>query len=200
MKGGLKKVDSTSQLLSNLKNAGNTAYNTNMKEVGTALEAKVAVNINASGNGSGLIGFGGKGGAGVAGAAAIGYGDGVKGSLSGTGDTQVSLGVQDAVVDEGLTKEEVGKVIHAHMKEIRYCYENTTLRQGKVDGKVSVAFIINGKGRVSNRSIASTTIEEGSLGECIMRKLTAWQFPLPRGGVDVNISYPFIFKTLGGNN
>ena len=30
------------------------------------------------------------------------------------------------------------------------------------------------------------------------QKLVKWKFPKPRGGVSVNISYPFIFKVLGG--
>jgi outer membrane biosynthesis protein TonB len=36
------------------------------------------------------------------------------------------------------------------------------------------------------------------LDQCIRNKLMKWKFPKPRGGVGVDITYPFIFKVLGG--
>ena len=145
-----------------------------------------------------VAGFGGADGANVRGPASMGYGKGaVDGVMSGTGGTNIVLGVQDAEVDEGLTRDEVGKVIHSHMREVRGCYEASMLRQ-KVEGQVALAFTIAATGKVSRSSVAQSSVADAALGECLKRHLGSWQFPKPKGGVTVNITYPFIFNTLGG--
>lgn len=203
MKGGLTKILNNQSILNSAKlgtNSNLTKINPNTTL--TAAMSNLKVDLSAGGTGETKIaGFGGNSNAGVKGQAAIGYSDGVKGvTMSGTGGNKISLGTADADVEEGLTKEEVGKVIHAHMKEVRYCYENTMVRASRVDGKVILDFTINGKGRVAkvaDRKPAANAIDP-ALGECIMRRLKTWQFPFPKGGVTVDVSYPFIFKTLGG--
>jgi TonB family protein len=165
--------------------------------------SNLAVDVNSVGKGVGegkVAGFGGKDLAGVRGPAQIGYGDGTKGALSGSGNggSPVSLGTEEAEVEEGLTKEEVGRVIHAHMKEVRYCYESSMVRASRVDGKVILDFTINGKGVVAKAKVSNSSLPDQALGECITRRLRTWQFPYPKGGVNVDVSYPFIFKTLGG--
>jgi TonB family protein len=84
------------------------------------------------------------------------------------------------------------------MKEVRYCYESSMIRTSRVDGKVVLDFSINGKGIVAKAKVANSTLPDANLGECIMRRLRTWQFPNPKGGVTVDVAYPFIFKTLGG--
>jgi TonB family protein len=116
----------------------------------------------------------------------------------GTGGDRIALGTAEAEVEEGLTKEEVGRVIHAHMKEVRYCYESSMVRASRVDGKVILDFTINGKGVIATVKVSNSSLPDAALGECIMRRLRTWQFPNPKGGVKVDVSYPFIFKTLGG--
>jgi TonB family protein len=201
MKGGLTKILNNNQLLNNAKIGQGAKINGDLSNLSTAM-SKLNVDINAGGNtDSKVAGFGGNSNAGTKGPAAIGYSDGVKGvAMSGTGGSKIAFGTMDAEVEEGLTKDEVGKVIHAHMKEVRYCYESSMVRADRVDGKVLLDFTINAQGKVakiSDRRPASSSIDP-QLGECIMRRLRTWQFPNPKGGVTVDVSYPFIFKTLGG--
>ncbi|RYZ78956.1 MAG: AgmX/PglI C-terminal domain-containing protein [Proteobacteria bacterium] len=33
--------------------------------------------------------------------------------------------------------------------------------------------------------------------DCIVMRLKTWQFPLPQGGVDVKVSYPFVLRRAG---
>ena len=40
----------------------------------------------------------------------------------------------------GLTREQVAKIINAHMSEIRNCYENTLIKNPNADGKIMVDF------------------------------------------------------------
>lgn len=145
------------------------------------------VEVASLGGDSGV--FGGNGG--------VGYGKGSHAQVSGQGKSIVSMDTGSSDVDEGLTKEQVGKVIHAHMSEIRYCYESAQLREPDLAGKLSVAFVVGAPGSVNTARVSQSSMGERELGECLVGRLKTWQFPHPRGGVNVAVNYPFIFKTLG---
>jgi TonB family protein len=109
----------------------------------------------------------------------------------------VDLDTAAASVAKGLTKDEVGRVIHAHLSEVRYCYESAMIRSPDIEGKLVVDFTINPSGVVSTTAVNQTTLPDPRLDDCILRRLATWKFPLPRGGVNVDVTYPFIFKSLG---
>jgi hypothetical protein len=127
-----------------------------------------------------------------------GYGTsaGVNVKGQGHGQLEIGLNTQDASVDEGLTKEEVARVIHSHMNEIRYCYEAAILKDATIAGKLLVDFKINGGGNVPNAGISEASMQNQQVSQCLLTKLRSWKFPQPRGGVLVAVSYPFIFKSL----
>ncbi len=126
----------------------------------------------------------------------FGTGNGTQVKGQGQGQFEFALPTRDLTVDEGLTKEEVAKVIHSHLNEIRYCYESAILRDPNLAGKLLVDFKIGANGSVPNAK-ANETAELGvNVSQCLVNKLKTWKFPLPRGGVIVAVSYPFIFKSL----
>jgi TonB family protein len=138
-------------------------------------------------------------GKGVAGSN-VGYGKGNRASVGGQGQgftPFVSADANGSMVDEGLTKDEVGEVIHRHLSEVRYCYESAMIRTPDIEGKLMTNFTINGQGVVKMAEVKSSTLPDPRLDDCIIRRLATWKFPKPRGGVDVAVTYPFIFKTLG---
>ncbi len=155
-------------------------------EAGAGLEKKTGAMLGAMNTGNFQIG------------SENGYGSGngtnVKGQ--GTGHLEIGLNLKDATVDEGLTKEEVAKVIHSHMNEIRYCYESAILADPSLSGKVLVDFKIGSTGGVATAAAAENTMNNVQVGGCLVGKLKNWKFPQPRGGVMVAVSYPFIFKSL----
>jgi TonB family protein len=128
---------------------------------------------------------------------AVGYGTAEKASVNGQGNSFVDLDTAAASVAKGLTKDEVGRVIHAHLSEVRYCYESAMIRSPDIEGKLVVDFTINPSGVVSTTAVNQTTLPDPRLDDCILRRLATWKFPLPRGGVNVDVTYPFIFKSLG---
>jgi TonB family protein len=201
--GGLQKMLNSDQVLKTAKSGHEGKFRGDAKSFTSAISG---IQMNLANVGSGSVdskvqGFGGKEGAAARGPASVGYGDGSKaGVMSGTGASQIVLGVKDAEIDEGLTRDEVGRVIHAHMKEVRYCYESSMVRApaSKVEGSVALAFTIVATGKVTKSSVAQSSVPDSALGECIRKRLDSWQFPKPKGGVNVNITYPFIFNTLGG--
>lgn len=127
----------------------------------------------------------------------VGYAQGEKAGVAGQGGKFVSTDIAGATVEEGLTRDEVGAVIHKHMSEIRYCYESSLLRMPSVEGKLLVGFTIGANGMVKANEIKSSTLPDPRLDDCVIRRLVTWKFPLPKGGIDVAVSYPFIFKSLG---
>ncbi|HUP57463.1 MAG TPA: TonB family protein, partial [Bdellovibrionota bacterium] len=137
------------------------------------------------------------GAAGIAGDKDVGYGKGAHASVNGQGRSFVSLDPSGSDVAEGLTKDQVGAVIHRHMSEIRYCYEAAMIRSPDVEGKLAVKFVIGGAGSVKTAGVAQSSLGDPKLDDCVMQRLTRWKFPNPRGGVDVAVNYPFVFKTLG---
>ena len=131
---------------------------------------------------------------------AVGYGKGEHAAVKGQGKGFVPFVQADAsgsVVEEGLTRDEVGEVIHRHLSEVRYCYESAMIREPDIEGKLMVAFVIGGSGTIKSAEAKSSTLPDPRLDDCIIRRLVTWPFPKPRGGVDVAVTYPFIFKTLG---
>jgi TonB family protein len=126
-----------------------------------------------------------------------GYGNGSQAKVAGQGGGQVSLALEESIVEEGLTREEVGEVIHKHMSEIRYCYESSLMRTPDIEGKLNTSFVIDGTGIVKTAAVKSSTLPDPRLDDCILRRLKTWKFPKPKGGIDVPVTYPFVFKTLG---
>jgi hypothetical protein len=184
LKGGLSKysIMSTGKAIQNLSQK--VVSNTNL--AGAGLQNKASDIL--AGNRVGNFQIGSDSG--------YGSGNGVNVKGQGNGQFEVGLITQDAVVDEGLTKEEVAKVIHSHMNEIRYCYESAILKDPTLAGKVLIDFKINANGVVPSAGIAENSIADAQVGNCLSSKLRTWKFPQPRGGVVVAVSYPFIFKSL----
>lgn len=145
-----------------------------------------------------VSGFGGEGGAGDGGPGSLGagYGRGSHAKVSGQGRSLISLDTGESDVDEGLTRDQVGRVIHAHMNEIRYCYESAVLRAPELEGRMVVQFSIGAPGAVQTAGLGSSTVSDRRLHDCIVSRLKTWKFPKPKGGVTVAVAYPFTFKTL----
>jgi hypothetical protein len=50
---------------------------------------------------------------------------------------------------------------------------------------------------VKTADIENTSINSKIIEDCIVMRLKTWQFPLPQGGVDVKVSYPFVLRRAG---
>jgi hypothetical protein len=143
-----------------------------------------------------ISGFGGAGlskGAGVD----VGYAAGAHPMVQGQGHSMVKMDISAASIEEGLTRDEVGEVIHRHLNEVRYCYESSMLRHPDLEGRLVVGFAISGSGAVNSAVVRSSSLLDPKLDDCILRRLIGWQFPNTKGGVNVAVTYPFIFKSLG---
>ena len=100
----------------------------------------------------------------------------------------------DAVTEGSLTKEEIEAVIRANLAQIKACYERNLQGNRQLSGRVQSAFIIGTDGRVTESSIAQSTLGNKGTENCIREAILRWKFPLPRGGGVVNVKYPFVLQ------
>ncbi|NCN27103.1 AgmX/PglI C-terminal domain-containing protein [bacterium] len=147
----------------------------------------------AQGGGGKAVGVGGLGTQGFGGGA---KGDGV-GSLPGKGEADVSSESVGVSVVGSLTREEIERVIRAHINEIKACYQAELQRNPSVFGKIKLQWTIIGGGKATAVSTAQNTTGSSALVNCIKARLRTWTFPSPRGGSTATVDYPWLFKPKG---
>lgn len=160
--------------------------------VQTSLYGKgvVAAPVGVGGNIQGAGGYGTKG----KGGGQAGYG---KLSLVGSAGTSSMALAQEATVASGLDRNQIAAVINKNLGQVRFCYEQGLQADPNLNGRVAVAFTIGGNGVVKAANVDSSTMNSKTIEDCIVMRLKTWQFPLPQGGVDVKVTYPFVLRRAG---
>lgn len=150
----------------------------------------VAAPLGAGGNMQGGGGYGTKGkGGGQAGYGQI--------SLVGSaGTAPIPLG-REAIIGGGLDRDLIADVINRNLGQVRFCYEQGLQGDPALAGRVAVDFTIGGNGQVKVANVGSTTLNSKLVEDCILLRLKTWKFPLPEGGADVKVSYPFALRRTG---
>ncbi len=138
----------------------------------------------------GGIGTKGKGG----GATGVRDGTALAGGTVGTGD--VAMVDEETVIEGGLDRDVIADVIRRNLGQIRYCYERQLSSNPDLYGKLLVRFTIDASGGVMEPKIDTSTLKSNLVEGCVLRRLAGWKFPLPKGGTQVRVSYPFLFKAL----
>ncbi len=108
----------------------------------------------------------------------------------------VALVDEETVVEGGLDKDAIAEVIRRNLGQIRYCYERQLSSNRDLYGKVLVKWTIGASGEVIGQRVDTTTLKSAMVEGCILRRMASWKFPEPKGGTQVNVSYPFLFKAL----
>ena len=160
--------------------------------VQTSLYGK-GINSAPLGPGQNISGGGGYGTKGKGGGQA-GYG-----SLSlvgSAGGAPVPLGAE-AEVASGLDKAQIDEVIRRNLGQVRFCYEQALQGNAGLSGRVAMAFTIGGNGLVKAANVESSSLANKGVEDCITMRLKTWKFPLPQGGVDVKVTYPFVLRRTG---
>ncbi|MHB8417152.1 MAG: AgmX/PglI C-terminal domain-containing protein [Myxococcales bacterium] len=197
----LNRSAGTRQLFSAVSKIGRGGGGTNFKASG--LLGKVPLALNGSGGfqiggafgkggstkGSWAFGLGGLGGPGGMARGKVGHG-GVRGGV-------VSAPSRGGRVSGLLPMEAVRRVVDQHISEVQECYENGLLRNPGLAGKLVVEWTISTTGTVSRVNTKVATLQSNQVSDCIIGRLKGWRFPRPSGGTVV-VSYPFIFKSVGG--
>jgi biopolymer transport protein ExbD len=96
------------------------------------------------------------------------------------------------IIVGALDKSAIDAVILQNMNQIRYCYQRELAKQPGLAGEIVVKFVISGTGAVSKAEIKSSTMGSAAVENCITSRFLHWQFPAPKAGGIIIVSYPFI--------
>jgi hypothetical protein len=145
---------------------------------------------------TGVAGLGGVGTKGAGGGKG-GYGNTMVASGSGKGISGISVASNDLVLEGGLSRYAINATIAKYLSQVRRCYENELNKTPGLEGLVTVAFQINGQGGLNFSKVLKSSLGSPAAESCITKKMMNWKFPKPKGGVNVNINYPFMLRPVG---
>jgi len=112
----------------------------------------------------------------------------------GPGEPRVKVVPQKPEVEDGLTRDEIQRVVRLKQDEYRFCYEKQLQQRHDLEGKITLKFVVGPDGRVLKTEVLESTVADPEVGACIANKARRWQFPTPRGGGVVAVRYPFLFR------
>lgn len=90
-----------------------------------------------------------------------------------------------------LSAQTIRMVIRGNIYQVEACYEAALQRQPQLRGTVTVRFLIQDDGHVSEATVISTTAPDGDLDACITGAVRTFRFTPPDGGGQVSVTYPF---------
>lgn len=136
----------------------------------------------------------GKGGGRVGtGMGAMGNGNGIVGGMA-----RVAIrtgGSEEAIVMGSIDADAIEAAIQAHRDEFRLCYEREINAENpSLAGRVGTSFVIGSSGKVAQAGVESSSLKNANAERCILSVIKRIQFPIPRGGGIVQVSYPFKFS------
>lgn len=101
------------------------------------------------------------------------------------------------LVEGGLSREVIRRVIARHHAEVSYCYEQELAHHPELAGRVVVNFVIAPSGAVAAAMVKSSDIVSANVEDCVVNAVKRWSFPAPIGGGIVAVDYPFVFQSEG---
>jgi hypothetical protein len=149
-----------------------------------------------SGPGGGGTGYGhiyGSGNLDTGGRGTHGHGRGPKLAERGEHEVSVGVGGGGGDTDGSLSKEQIAKVVRAHMAGVKYCYEKELQHKTSLSGGVDIFWVIQPDGAVSKANVKQSTMGDAAVEGCIVRQVKQWSFPKAPGQTIVG-RFPFIFK------
>ncbi len=146
---------------------------------------------------TGVQGLGGIGTKGGAGGGLGGYGNTLVASGEGKGISAIAVSSNEMTLEGGISKYAINATIAKYLNQVRRCYESELKNRPELQGLVEVSFEINATGRLNFSKVSKTTLESAPVESCITTKMMDWQFPQPKGGVNVSVKYPFMLRPVG---
>jgi hypothetical protein len=145
--------------------------------------------------GSGTLDTGFGSGAGVAGngrgRAGSGSGAGSGGSGTGRGGERRLAAAAASAPGQGLSPEQISRVVRARAGAFRACYESAAARDPKLQGGITVSFTVSPAGAVNAR-IANSSLGNPRVESCVLRMFNRLHFPSADKPTSAN--WPLVFR------
>jgi hypothetical protein len=88
----------------------------------------------------------------------------------------------------------IERIIRAHMREIRYCYEQSLQRNSRLEGELMLTLRIAKRGGAPTEVAAESAMPAADLERCAERRMSRWVFPeLPH---DSKANFPVRLRRL----
>lgn len=104
----------------------------------------------------------------------------------------------DHIILGAMDKSLIDAVIKRNMAQIRYVYQRASEKYPGLGGKVTIKFVIARDGSVTKAEVKSSewniAAAESEVNNGISSLFLKFQFPEPKGGGIVIVSYPFVFS------
>jgi TonB family protein len=110
---------------------------------------------------------------------------------SSTGARQMGL-ENEAGVYEG---QDIEETMHAHMKEVRGCYERAGHAQRYAAGKVTLRFAVSGDGSPREVLVVASELGNFDVERCVVEVCRRVKFPPPEGHKATTFEYPVEFRS-----
>src|SRR5688572_22688125 len=147
--------------------------------------------------GSGTLDTGFGSGAGVAGngrgrsGSGSGTGSGGNGTGAGRGGERRLAAAAASTPGQGLSPEQISRVVRARSGAFRACYESAAARDPKLAGGITVNFTVSTSGDVAAR-IANSSLANPRVESCVLRMFNRLHFP--SADKPTNANWPLVFS------
>lgn len=96
-------------------------------------------------------------------------------------------------VNGRLPPEVIQRIVRQNFGRFRLCYENGLRANPKLEGRITVRFVIDPQGAVSSSKDAGSDLPDPAVVSCVARAFGMLSFPQPEGG-SVVVAYPMNFS------
>jgi len=97
---------------------------------------------------------------------------------------------------DGLTRDQIQRVVRHHRPQIRHCYEGSLAAKSGQAGHVEVGIIITESGEVLDSDVSTDTLSDRDVTSCITRVVRRMRFPSAEARTDATL--PFGLDVFGG--
>lgn len=141
--------------------------------------------------GSGTLDTGFGSGAGLAGHGRARMGQGGEGEGTGRGGERRLAAAAATAPGQGLSAEQISRVVRARSGAFRACYESAAARDPKLQGGITVSFSVSPAGSVTAR-IANSSLNNARVESCVLRTFNRLRFPTADKPTSAN--WPLVFR------
>jgi len=93
-----------------------------------------------------------------------------------------------------MPKKTIRRIVHAHINEVRHCYNQGLTGDPELAGRIVVNFTIGADGYVMQSQVAESTLADSGVETCIATAVGRWKFPKTASGSNLVINYPFVLE------
>jgi hypothetical protein len=143
--------------------------------------------------GSGTLDTGFGSGAGVTGngRGRAGSGSGTGGDGEGRGGERRVAGAVQSAPGQGLSPDQISRVVRARSGAFRACYESAAARDPKLQGGITINFTVSPAGSVTAR-IGNSSLGSARVESCVLRMFNRLKFPAADKATSAN--WPLVFR------